>query len=574
MIPSARAHAYRSAFHLFAGILFGCGGIVDAPAGALGPTANEPLGEGTVASAQSPAGSNGTAARAALVGRTGPRRLTNTEYNRTVQDLLSTKLSPAASFVAEEAEGFDTVASAMGMTPSQYESYVNAAEGLSAELFADAERMRDFLPCAPGGADGKSCVVRVLNGFSERAYRRPPDSEESARILSLYDSARALGETELASLQQVVTAVLVSPRFLYRTELAPVDVGTALMRPLDGYELASRLSYFLWSSMPDAALFAKAADGSLLNTDVLTFELARMLDDPRAESLVDNFAAQWLGFRELAQHRVLSERYPSFNDALRDSMLREARAYVRAFFFDGVPLSDFLRSDLHFVDAALASLYQVPAPKGTGLTRMDTPIGDRRGYLGLAAFLTLSSFAQRTSPTLRAKWVLEELLCSPVPPPPANVKADLEGDAAANAAAAIENVRKRLELHRSDPGCAGCHAGLDPIGLALESFDAIGRSRSTYENGDPVDTLGSLPDGTSFDGPLELADVLSNDARFVPCATHKLVTYALGRNLQEDADLVDSLVASLPPAASFRTVVEALVLSPSFRSERSEGSKP
>jgi len=326
--------------------------------------------------------------------------------------------------------------------------------------------------------------------------------------------------------------------------------------------------------MPDAALFAKATDGSLVETDVLSAELARMLDDPRAESLVDNFAAQWLGFRELAQHRVLAERYPSFNDALRDSMLSEARAYVRAFFFEGVPLQDFLRSDMHFVDAALASLYQVPAPKGAGLTRIDTPIGERRGYLGLAAFLTLSSFAQRTSPTLRAKWVLEELLCSPVPPPPANVKADLDGNAAANAAAAIENVRKRLQLHRSDAGCAGCHAGLDPIGLALESFDAIGRSRSTYENGDPVDTLGSLPDGTTFDGPRELSEVLSDDARFAPCATRKLVTYALGRNVREDADLVEGLVASLPPKASFRTVVEQLVLSPSFRSQRIAGSTP
>jgi hypothetical protein len=558
---------------VLASLALGCGGIVDAPAGALGPSGGELLGAGPAAHAAEP-NVDGTAARASLLGRTGPRRLTNTEYNRTVQELLGTKLSPAASFVAEEAEGFDTVASAMGMTPSQFESYVNAAEALSAELFADATRMREFLPCAPGGADGTSCVERVLGGFSARAYRRPPDSEELARILALYDRARALGETELASLQRAVMGVMVSPRFLYRTELATAIASAAELRPLDSYELASRLSYFLWSSMPDAALFAKATDGSLVETDVLSAELARMLDDPRAESLVDNFAAQWLGFRELAQHRVLAERYPSFNDALRDSMLSEARAYVRAFFFEGVPLQDFLRSDMHFVDAALASLYQVPAPKGAGLTRIDTPIGERRGYLGLAAFLTLSSFAQRTSPTLRAKWVLEELLCSPVPPPPANVKADLDGNAAANAAAAIENVRKRLQLHRSDAGCAGCHAGLDPIGLALESFDAIGRSRSTYENGDPVDTLGSLPDGTTFDGPRELSEVLSDDARFAPCATRKLVTYALGRNVREDADLVEGLVASLPPKASFRTVVEQLVLSPSFRSQRIAGSTP
>ncbi|MFT3927767.1 MAG: DUF1592 domain-containing protein [Myxococcales bacterium] len=556
--------------------------------GACSGSVEGPLGPGADFSAST---------SAALLGRTGPRRLTNTEYDNTVRDLLGTELNVAANFVAEEAGGFDNVAQALGMTPSQYESYFNAAETLSHELFADTARRAQVVSCSPTGSDGGPCLEQWLSEFGGRVFRRPLAAEEKASLKQAFGRALALGEAPMASVEHVLVAMLSSPQFLYRIETGAdvqavvsarersTNAGTSAGEQgaandgrvlLDSYALASRLSYFLWSTMPDAALFAKAEDGSLMDPVVLRAELARMLDDPRAGSLLDNFAAQWLSWRELAQHKVLAARYPEFDDALRDSMLKEARAYVSEFLFEDRPLKDFLRAQLNFVDRRLSQLYQLDLalPSSEELVRVeaggsacepgvDNPNGDRRGYLGLAAFLTVSSFAQRTSPTLRAKWVLEELMCSVVPPPPPNVTAQLEDTA--NAAASIENVRERLELHRSDPGCASCHARLDPIGLGLESFDAIGRSRTHYENGDSIDTLGELPDGRTFDGPVELSAILADDPRFEPCVARKLLTYALGRTLGSEPDLVAHTVASYKPQGTLRAMIESIVLGDAFR---------
>jgi hypothetical protein len=496
-----------------------------------------------------------------VIGRTGPRRLTNFEYDNTVRDLLGSKLAPAEKFVAEEAEGFDNVASALGMTPSQFEGYFNAAEALASELFADAARSKAFLPCTPSGDDGGPCLARWLDDFASRAYRRPLMADEKQSLQAAYGRARALGEDALGSVQHVLMSLLAGPGFLYRSELALGD-GTET-RALDGYELASRLSYFVWATMPDAELFARAADGTLVKDDVLKAQLTRMLADPRSASLLDNFAAQWLGWRELAQHKVLADAYPKFNDALRASMLAEARAFVSEFMFGERKLDGFLHASLNFVDANLAKLYGVPAP--ATLTRMEAPLGDRRGYLGLAAFLTVSSFAQRTSPTLRAKWILERLMCSTVPPPPPTVVATLEDSQ--NNAAEIDNVRERLEQHRKDPSCAGCHARLDPIGLGLETFDGIGAARTKYPNGDAIDTQGELPDGTTFDGPVALSDVLSSDPRFRQCVSRKLLTYALGRSMASEPMLIDTVSDQ---ATTFRQLLEAVVLSDAFRAQRGE----
>jgi hypothetical protein len=546
-----------------------CTGQIREPSGANG------FGPGATASLPANTASRGaTSAAGAGLGRTGPRRLTNFEYDNTVHDLLGTEQRLAANFVAEEADGFDNVASALDMTPSQYESYFNAAEKLAAEFFANPKQRDANVGCMPTGSDGGACLESFLRGFGTRIFRRPLRVDEQAGLQRAYGRARALGESEQLSLEHVLLAMLASAPFLYRSELPANQTQALAARAVDGFELAARLSYFLWSTLPDAELFRLAADGSLTQSNVLRAQLARMLDDARAQTLIDNFAAQWLGLRELAQHKVLSERYPEFDAPLQAAMIEEARKYFAQFLFEERPLRDFLRSEVHFVDARLAAHYGIRAPAPSGFVRVDQAIGQRRGFLGLASFLTLSSFAQRTSPTLRAKWILEELLCSPVPPPPANVVANLDGNDKANAAAAIDNVRERLELHRSDATCAGCHRVMDPIGLALESFDGIGRSRERYENGDLVDTHAELPDGTQLDGPIELATILADDPRFLRCVTQKVLTYALGRPLEDEPALVDATLASFKERGTLGALIESVALSDAFRQQLDVGGAP
>lgn len=523
----------------------------------------------------SPAAVSGepAAATSSSPGRTGPRRLTHVEYDNTVHDLLGTEQKLAARFAAEEADGFDNIASALDVTPSQFESYFNAADTLATEFFADSKRRDAALGCTPSGSDGGACLDKLLKGLGTRVYRRPLSAEESAGLKAAYGRARGLGESELGAAQHVLTAMLSSAAFLYRSEPPDLTAGAPLERALGGYELATRLSYLLWSSLPDAELFRLAADGSLIRSEVLTQQLSRMLADPRAQAFVDNFAGQWLGMRTLAQHEVLSEVYPDFDPPLRAAMLAELRAYIAEFLFEDRPLDDFLRADLHFVDKRLAAHYGIAAPAGSGMTRTEQRIGERRGFVGLASFLTLSSFAQRTSPTLRAKWILEQLLCSPVPPPPANVIPALEGERPGEAAA-IDNVRERLEQHRKNPACAGCHNLMDPLGLALESFDGIGKSRTQYDSGDAVDTHAMLPDGTPIDGPVALAGVLADDPRFLRCVTQKLLTYTLGRTLDEEPALVDSTLQAFRERGTLRALLEVVVTSSAFRAQPNSGGMP
>jgi hypothetical protein len=530
-------------------VLAACTGLLDAPTGPGGP-----------ADLAGAAG-DGNVSLYPGTGRTGAHRLNNTEYDNTVHDLLGTDQKLARSFVAEEASGFDNVASALGMTGSQFEAYYGAAEKLAAEVFADPARKSQLFGCTPSGADGGSCVTDTIGELGLKAFRRPVTDSERAGLVKVYGAAREAGADTNGALQHLLTTMLATPQFLYRFDTA--GGGGEATAP---YVLASRLSYFLWSTMPDAELFARAADGTLVETEVLEAQLKRMLASERSQALVENFAGQWLGVRDLSTHKVRAELYPAWNDGLRDAQIAEVRAYFSEFLYADRPLAEFFTSKLHFVNGTLATHYGIADVAGEDLVRIDRDLGQRVGFLGLGSFLTMSSFAHRTSPTLRAKWVLEELLCSPVAPPPPGVDAELDGDDAANEAAAIENVRERLELHRSDPLCAGCHSTMDPIGLGLESFDAIGHSRDHYDNGDVIDTSGELPGGLKFDGPEELAELLADDPRFIRCVTQKMLTYGLGRGMVEERELVDrTRDAFLAQGGTLRALIETVVLGDDFR---------
>jgi hypothetical protein len=530
--------------------LAACTGLLDAPSGPGGPSDAPPL----------PGGDGDGDSLYPGTGRTGAHRLNNTEYDNTVHDLLGTELALAKTFVAEEASGFDNVASALGMTGSQFEAYYGAAEKLAADVFANAGRKSQLFGCTPSGADGGACLTTTIDELGLKTFRRPVNDSERAGLKKVYSDALEAGLDADGALEHLLTTMLAAPQFLYRFDTAASD------KALAPYVLASRLSYFVWSTMPDAELLELAADGSLVETEVLKAQLGRMLDDGRSQALVRNFAGQWLGMRDLDNHKVRADLFPTWNDDLRASLIAEAQAYFSEFLYDDRPMSEFFTSPLHFVDGRLAAHYGIADVSGEDLVRIDRDVGERVGFLGLGSFLTLSSFAHRTSPTLRAKWVLEEMLCSPVAPPPPEVEASLGDDEAANEAAAIENVRERLELHRSNPSCAGCHAAMDPIGLGLETFDAIGKERTHYENGDLVDPTGELPGGKKFDGPVELAEVLADDPRFPRCVTTKMLTYALGRGMQKEADLVTRTTeAYLAQGGTLRALVEIIVLGDDFK---------
>jgi hypothetical protein len=322
--------------------------------------------------------------------------------------------------------------------------------------------------------------------------------------------------------------------------------------------------------MPDAELLGAAANGRLGTPDALSTEITRMLADSRASEFVSSFAGQWLGLRDLESHQVDTDIYPAWNDQLKQSMVDEGLAYFREFLSGGRSMNEFFTADVNFVDTPLARLYGMNGGSASPM-RVTNTSDARRGFVGLASFLTMTSYSYRTAPTLRGKWVLSNLLCQDIPPPPPNVP-KLDPATAAPSSLESENVRVRLEQHRADPNCASCHKLLDPIGLGLENFDAIGKYRTVYTNGDAVDASGMLPDGTAFDGLAELTNALASDARFVDCVERKLMTYALSREVVvSDTAYVKSIREGWAKGnMGLAALLREIVLSEPFRNRRGE----
>jgi hypothetical protein len=345
--------------------------------------------------------------------------------------------------------------------------------------------------------------------------------------------AVALGETAEGGVKQVVKTMLAAPQFLYRIEF---DQNPASLTPhaLSPYELASRLSYLGWSSMPDDTMFAQAADGSISSDVGIATTIDRMLaDQAKGNTFTQSFAGQWLGARDMKGHQVEPTAFKSFDEPLRTAMINEQYAFFNEFFTaaNPQPFTNFFTYDANFVDARLAMHYGFPAV--TGFTKVNNTTDTRVGFMGLAAFQTFTSFSYRTAPTLRGKWVLLNLLCQTIPDPPANVP-KLDTGAAADPNLQSQNVRVRLAAHRTQADCAACHATLDPIGLGLENFDAIGAYRTKYANGDTIDSSGVLPTKEMFSSLSQLASILSAgdyQKKLTDCASEKMMTFALSRSL-------------------------------------------
>jgi len=505
-------------------------------------------------------------------GRVAIHRLNNTEYDNTVRDLLGTASHPAAEFLAEEGLNFDNTATALGMTTDQYQKYFDAANALIGESLASNSQRARFMACVPS-AVADPCARQILGNFGLQIYRRPLEPAEVDRAMKVYDADIARAQTGTEAIGQALRAMLSGASFLYRIEHDD-NPGSLTPHPLSGYELASRLSYLTWSSLPYPALFAAAKSDSLKEPAALEATVDRLLADPKATAFAESFAGQWLGLRKLITHSVTPQIFPTYTSTLADAMIAEGNQWFQEFLNRDRPLSDWFTADFNFVNDELAQHYGMAAPgSGAALVRVQVPTDQRRGFLGLASFLTLTSVPSRTSPTARGAWILTAMLCSPPPPPPGNVP---KLDAAATAAessvpSGSENVKARLERHRSDPACAGCHSLLDPIGLGLERFDGIGRYREAYGNGDAIDPGGVLA-GAPFAGAQELGELIGQDRRFHDCVASKLYTYALGREIEDyDEASIEKVKAKWSArGVTFRNLMKEVVLSDAFRLRRGE----
>lgn len=546
---------------------------------ALACASSEPPEHATAAAGAPSVGGSAAAGSESLQptldpGRKEMHRLNSTEYNATVQDVLGAALQPAsAAWRGGELAGFDNIASVLGMDEAQYDRYFKSAQALAVEVMADAKQRSRFIACSAADAE---CVQASIAAAGLRVFRRPLAADELATYHGVYSAARELGDDGESAFTLSLQALLSSAEFLYRIELDP-QPDSLQAHPLTDYELASRLSYFLWSSAPDDELLQAADAGKLTQPAELALLVEQMLMDPKAERFVTNFSGQWLGARQVPSHAALPKFY-LWTPRVARAASQEMRLFFAEFLHADRSWFEFPTADVNYVDAELALLYGIPTEMtGFGtFERVEYSADQRRGFFGLAGFLALSSLDRRTSPSKRGHWIAGNLLCQEPPPAPPNVAMlDSEGPSSGSQAA---DVRARLEEHRREPSCAACHALFDPYGLALEEYDPIGVYRSTYDDGTIVDASVTLPaselrpEGAPLEGLAGLASALASDPRLGHCLAEKLLTYGLGRVVGGDdaSHLQRAEQAWLTPGEtpSVRRLIQALVATDAFRLRR------
>ena len=387
---------------------------------------------------------------------------------------------------------------------------------------------RTIFTCRPASpANDGPCADEIITRLATRLYRRPVNERDLEILRSFYQAGRESGGFE-EGIRTALERMLVDPQFLFRFERKPADVAPGQPYQLPDLELASRLSFFLWSSVPDEPLLAAAANGTLQDPAVLEREVRRMLADPRAHSIVTNFAGQWLWLRNLSEIHPDPTIFPEWEDTLRSSLQRETELFFENMIREDRPVAELLTADYTFVNERLATYYGIPNVYGSHFRRVTIPDPQRHGLLGRGSILAVTSYNDRTSPVKRGNWLLENILGAPSPAPPPNVESLPEQDSDLQ----IVTMRERMAVHRKHPICASCHSRIDPLGFAFEVFDAIGRSRS-IDGGQPIDTAGELPDGSKFSDVAQLRELLvSPPDRFVETVTEKMLTYALGRGIE------------------------------------------
>jgi len=424
-----------------------------------------------------------------------------------------------------------------------------------------ASRRRIFI-CRPPEPSGESaCARKIIDNLARRAWRGPVSEAALDDLLGFYRQGAELRDFD-TGVQYALARILSDPRFIYRFEREPENVRVGESYAIDGHELASRLSFFLWSSIPDEELLRAAAAGELRQPKKLERQIDRLLADPRADALVQNFAAQWLGLRQLA---TINPTSPEYDGTLRESMRRETELLFASILRENRSVIDLLDADYTFVDERLARHYGIAHVQGSRFRRVALDDSRRRGILGHASVLTLTSAPNRTSLVKRGQWVLETLLGTPPPPAPPGVEVNL--DQPPLPGATPTTLRQRMELHRANPSCGACHGVIDPIGIALEHFDAIGKWRDTTA-GQPVDALTALWDGTPLDGAAALREaLLARGPQFAETVAERLLAYGLGRGVEyHDMPLVRAIVRDARAGNyRFRDLIKGVAMSPAFQ---------
>ena len=436
----------------------------------------------------------------------------------------------------------------------------------------DTPSRERIFTCRPGtgaaAGDRDACAREILATTARRAYRRPVSEADIERLLPFYEEGVAESGFE-RGVQRAIERMLVSPEFLFRIERDPEGAAAGDTYEVSQLELASRLSFFLWASIPDDELLDLASQGRLRDPGVLDAQVRRMLADPRSEALVTNFAEQWLYLRDVELKEPDAGYFPEFDENLRQAFRREMELFVDSVLRGGESALELMTASHTFVNERLAKHYGIPHVVGSRFRRVELEDEARRGLLGKGAILTLTSYANRTSPVLRGKWILENLLSSPPPPPPPNVPALQETTDDGQP----RSMREAMEQHRANPACASCHQQMDPLGFALENFDAIGRWRTRSEAGNAIDASGQLPSGASFEGPSGLrGQILASPELFVTTIVDKLLMYALGRNIEPfDQPTVRAIVREAgTDDYRFATIVSAIVQSTPFQMRKAE----
>jgi hypothetical protein len=516
-------------------------GQAGAPGTCLGGVCGAQAGTGT-------GGGPGVQPATAVPGEVPMRRLNNAEYAYTLRDLFGST-SPAVTFPEEgRSEGYDTSSTALAVSKLHIEAYLDAGSAVVSELFeADPAGVRAGF-CSYQAADAAAnltCAQQIVSGFAARAFRRVhsawPDAQAETDYLALLEPTGPLAALSLElRLRTALEAVLVSPRFIYRVELTGAD------GKLDTPSLASRLSYFLWSSAPDAEL----STSDLQQDAALESQVARLQQGERFERFLQRFPRLWLELEKLDEAERDLDVYPDFSPQLLAAMAQETGQFFASYWRSpSGTVGDFLLA---------------PSPTPSGVLSGLYGSSPRLGLLTQAAIMTVTGAVRRTSPVRRGKWVLERLLCAPPPPPPDGLIAELTAELEADDSL---TERERLARHRVNPTCAACHTLMDPIGLGFENYDSIGAYRTTERSGKPIDPSGQLPDGAPFAGPVELVGLLAQDQRVQGCVVRQLLTYGTGRGYDGNDDALVELVRTSAggPVATFRSVLNSVVQSDAFR---------